>query len=282
MKIIRLIAPLVCLLSLSLQAEPKKKALIFLVDQHNQLPVLRIGNKEILNTINLFDYVRSWYLASFTNKVGLSDSYKVLPVIRKKYDHIFYVVGEQCRNDEYMAIVWQDALTKYDVIDYFALVHHSKDQPWFKDDWNIPKNSNKIRFVYNSGCSSGSGEEQVINAYGALAAIGHNENAQHASASPFVSFRVLAAWLNGKNLQETVDTAWKEGEANLRSWWAWQFLKRFGYQNVDDAVEATQLEFSYRASSAPHAINFDSDMPPHDDNCVSENKGSEANVPTLP
>lgn len=251
-------------------ANSPKKALIYLVDQKAGLP--KIGG---LDFNKVFDQLRVCYLSSFNNQLdygcqNFDQCY--VPV----YEKVYLAMGEQVRDDEYMKNLWNEAMNdeEIDVVDYFALVHHSQGQPWFKPQWEV-RNNGKLRFVYSSGCCSGNGGEEIIAQYGALAAVGHKYDSQAMpSASPFWSFRVLDSWINGKSFNETIFQAWQEGKTNITSVWAKPFLKAFKYQNAKEAIEASKLEYSYRKDLDPKKLTIHSDIANFDEEVIEYCQGS--------
>jgi hypothetical protein len=235
---------------LSFAAELKeieiKKGLIFTVDQKN-LPAAANW---------IWDNFRAWRI-SYMN-FG-------------RYENVYYAVGEQCRDDNYMKDIWQRALLENDVVDYVSMVHGG-DQ-WIKDEWDLPKGSGKLRMVYSEGCQGGSGKEGFVEKYNACVAAGHNKDTSIPSASPFFSFRFLDSWLSGKSFKKSLENAWEDGKEALRSP-GWFLIAKHvgGYNNCEDAIQGSKIQYSYRENYDVNTFTIDSHLAHSEEEDVIESE----------
>ncbi len=174
------------------------------------------------------------------------------------YDKIFIIRGDDTRNDGYMAAIWDQALTGYDMVDYVSLVHGGGQI--IKDEWNVPKSTNKIRMVYTEACGGGSGKNHFAKDFGALVSAGHNDKTPHPSASPLFSFTFLQCWFNGLSFLESLQNAWRFGSMMLHHPQGFA-LANFvaNYQTKEDALEGSIIKLSWHAEVDPAAITINTD-----------------------
>ncbi len=174
---------------------------------------------------------------------------------KNKYENVYIVRGDLVRDDEYMQFVWAEALENNEIVDYVSFVHGGRQ--WIKDEWNVPVDSKKLRMVYSEGCKGGSGLDEFVKKYGAFLSAGHNKTAVGVSASPFFSFVFLVSWLEGNSFSEALNDAWLTGTLALSDSGYFQIAQVMGgYNNVDEALEASRIQYAHRGDVDPNLFTL--------------------------
>lgn len=125
-----------------------------------------------------------------------------LPHLEDSYDKVYYLTQATFGDKRAeLAAAVEDALRHYDEVDIFLLAHGNFFIHWI--DGIDPALREKIRLVYNTGCSNASQGAMWLEA-GADAYVGHP--ALH-SVSPAFYFYFLRRWVRGYPLAEAVSEA---------------------------------------------------------------------------
>lgn len=178
---------------------------------------------------------------------------------RGKYTNVYYILGDDTRDNAYMAFMWKSALDENDVVDYVSMVHGPYQL--IKPEWKVRKD--KLRMVYSEACQGGSGKDHFVKLYGALVSAGHNADTKHeySSASPFFSFAFLKAWLNGNNFEDSLAIAWTEGSTLLNNPQGFALAKQMAnFASLQQALLGSKIFLSWNTAVSPQKITIDTDV----------------------
>ncbi len=181
----------------------------------------------------------------------------IVSVTAGVYDKVFLALGEAAHVDEYMRMIWEEALADHDVVDYVSMVHGG--QQLIKESWGVPQDSKKIRMVYSEACGGGSGREHFIDQYGALISAGHNAHSDYESASPLFSFAFLSAWFAGMPFTAALNNAWQFGSALLMNTNVFPLAQLFGgYEDAKQALDGSKIEMAWASMVDPNTMTVTS------------------------
>lgn len=164
------------------------------------------------------------------------------------YDNIYIARGEECRDEVFMKDLWEKAFCENDLVDYISHVHGGNQ--WLKDDWQPEGYKNKLRLAYSEACNGGANENFIIHNNAWISA-GHKGH----SASPFFSFRLLFAWLEGLDFESAFNRAFKEGQENLQTGWMFMIAQYAGgYKDYNEVIDNSEMQFKCRKDINPKEV----------------------------
>lgn len=134
-----------------------------------------------------------------------------LPYLEKYYGKVYYYTQyhDDDKKSEFQESL-KEAISKYEHVDIYLLSHTNYFYSWI-EDMDL-EHYNKIRMVYNTGCS---GFEQK-NYWANIGVASYVSHTGKASLSPIFYFYFLRRWLRGYSLEKAVQVSNSLTEETLK------------------------------------------------------------------
>ena len=185
-----------------------------------------------------------WLEKAVDHIVNYGGMLLISPWMHARYSSVKWIIGDGKSRDKTQE-KWNDVISKYPVIDYFAYVHDGDQHAHGMQNSSLKKN--QLRLMYTGACNSGS-SKSFITEYGAAAAGGH----RNISASPFWQFNVVKKWTYGFSFEDSAIMAWKSGVRKAKALEFISFAKFWQdkngfmmWRNVDEMIEDSEISISY-------------------------------------